>query len=515
MRQVLIDFFRANMAVVLFAYGLSFFAMGLAIALQSRRHSELRMARHLPLLGTFGVLHALASWGLVFIPIQRTYTPPAIIIVLEALYSVLTALTFTFLLAFGTHLLADSVPRLRPVRHLPAVLTGVWALGFFVYPLVIAPNEYQQWMAASDTWARYLVGIPGSVLSAIGLGLQEEEFRGRGMQRLVGQLRWAIVSLVAYAVAAGLVVPPARFFPSSVLNSEAFLKATGIPVELIRALAGLGMAYFTIRIMEMFDIEAARRMEEMQKMRAVLAERDRIARELHDGVIQSLYALGLGIENAAYLVEHEPQRARTTLQELMGRVNSIIQDVRGYIMDLRLPGEGTLTLSAKLRAVVSEASRVYHLPIALEVRGLDEEQLDSGVTNELSLVVKEAISNAARHGRPRTIRVGVHTEDGDLVLYVQDDGVGFDVQAVQDKGGYGLSNMAKRAALLGGELDVDSRPGEGTTVMLRMPLANLGAGGASTGTAGAASSHAGRSPASRVRETAGRPPAAPARRMGA
>ena len=470
MRQVLIDFFSANMAVVLFAYGLSFFAMGLAIALQSRRHSELRMARHLPLLGTFGVLHALASWGLVFIPIQRTYTPAAIIIVLEALYSVLTALTFAFLLAFGTQLLADTVPRARLVRHLPAVLTGIWAAGFFIYPLAIAPNEYQQWMAASDTWARYLVGIPGSVISAIALGLQEEEFRGRGMQRLVGQLRWAIVSLVAYAVAAGLVVPPARFFPSSVLNSEAFLQATGIPVELIRAVAALGMAYFTIRIMEMFDIEAARRMEEVQKMRAVLAERDRIARELHDGVIQSLYALGLGIENATYQVRAEPERAVETLQQLMGRVNGIIQEVRGYIMDLRLPGEGTLTLSAKLRAVVEEASRVYHLPISLEVRGLEESALDGGVTNELSLVVKEAVSNAARHGRPRTIRVGVYSEEGDLVLYVQDDGTGFDVSSARRRGGFGLSNMAKRAALLGGELDVDSRPGEGTTVMLRMPL---------------------------------------------
>jgi len=159
----------------------------------------------------------------------------------------------------------------------------------------------------------------------------------------------------------------------------------------------------------------------------------------------------------------------------MDRVNGIIQEVRGYIMDLRLPGEGTLKLSDKLRAVVSEASRVYHLPITLEVKGLDESRLDSGVTNELSLVVKEAISNAARHGRPRTIRVGVHAEEGDLVLYVQDDGCGFDPQAVKDQGGYGLSNMAKRAALLGGELDVDSRPGEGTTVMLRMPLGNQSA----------------------------------------
>lgn len=474
MKQALFDFFETNMTVVLFAYGLSFFAMGLAVALQSRRPSELRMARRLPLLGTFGILHALASWGLVFIPIQRTYTPPAVVIALEALYALLTAFTFTFLLSFGAHLLADTHARLWPIRYLPALLTTVWTVSFFVYPLTLGPRQYSQWLVVSDTWARYILGVPGAVLAALALGQQFEEFHRLGMQRLVRQLEWAIFSFVGYAVTGGLVVPRTGFFPARFLNAESFFQATGIPIELLRAVSGLGIAYFMIRVMEMFDIEAARRMEEVQRMRAVLTERDRIARELHDGVIQSLYALGLGLENAAFLVADQPDRARQTVEELMGRVNDIIHEVRGYIMDLRLPGETALPLSEKLRAVASEASRVYHVPITMDVRGVDEARLGSGVANELSLMVKEAVSNAARHGKPSAIRVGVHAEGNELVLYVQDDGRGFDVAAAARAGGFGLSNMRKRAALLGGELDIDSRPGEGTTVMLRMPLAPAG-----------------------------------------
>ncbi|MBE3597341.1 MAG: sensor histidine kinase [Limnochordaceae bacterium] len=470
MKESVIEFFRANAVVVQFAYGLAFFAMGLAIALESRRPSQLRMARHLPLLGTFGILQALASWGQVFIPIQRTYTPAAIVVTLQALHALLTALTFSFLMAFGARLLADGDPKLRLLAHLPLLLTTVWGVSFFFYPVVMLPASYEHWLVVSEAWSRYILAFPGAVLVALALARQFDELRVAGMGHLVRWLQWAIVSFGAYAVAAGLIVPNAGFFPSNRLNSEQFLQVTGLPVEGVRALTGLGMAYFMIRVMEMFDIEAAQRLEEVRRMRAILAERDRIARELHDGVIQSLYALGLGMQNARYAMESTPEASRRLLDELLARVNGIIQDVRGYIMDLRLPGETGLTLAQKLSAVAGEASRVYHLPVHLEIGSIDEKALPPAVANELSQVVKEAVSNAARHGQPRQVRVGVHESEGELVLYVQDDGRGFDPGQAGDRQGWGLVNMRRRAELLGGEFDIDSRPGEGTTVMVRIPL---------------------------------------------
>lgn len=472
LKQALIEFFRANMVVVQFAYGLAFFAMGLAIALQSRRPSQLPVARHLPLLGTFGILQALASWGEVFIPIQRTYTPQAIIVTLQALHALLNALTFAFLFAFGVQLLADSRPRLAWLRPLPVLVTVVWASSFFLYPVVALPPTYEKWLVVSDTWSRYLLALPGAALAAAALATQIEALRERSMAHLVRPLEWAIFSFGAYGAAAGLIVPDAGFFPSTALNAQGFFHLTGLPVEVVRALAGLGMAVFMIRVMEIFDIEAAQRLEEVRRMRAILEERDRIARELHDGVIQSLYALGLGLENTAYLLDRgAADEARGSLGELVRRVNEIIRDVRGYIMDLRLSGEPNLTLAQKLRAVVNEAARVYRLPISLEMGPIDQQAISPAAANELSQIVKEAVSNAARHGQPRRIQVGVHTsEEGELVLYVQDDGKGFDLAELGQARGWGLSNMKKRAAILGGELDIDSRPGEGTTVMVRVPV---------------------------------------------
>lgn len=470
MKEAAVEFFRSNMVVVQFAHGLAFFAMGLAVALQARRPSELAMARHLPLLGVFGILQALASWGEVFIPIQRTYSAPPVVITLQALHALLTALTFSFLMAFGAHLLADREARLRPLRYLPAALTAVWAISFFLYPVLVLPNRYEQWLVVSEAWSRYILALPGAVLVAAGLAVQVDQLRRSGMGRLVRRLEWAIFAFSAYAVAAGVIVPDAGFAPSTVLNAERFLWATGLPVEVVRALAGIGMATFMIRVLEVFDIEAMQRVEENKRMRAILEERDRIARELHDGVIQSLYALGLGMENVMYAGAGDPGRTRRALGELLGRVNDIIQDVRGYIMDLRLPGQANLTLVQKIQAVAGEASRVYHLPVELDLGRFDEERLHPGVANELSQVVKEAVSNAARHGSPRRIQVGVHEVDGELVVYVQDDGRGFDPARSEGRQGFGLANMRRRAELLGGEFDIDSRPGEGTTVIVRIPF---------------------------------------------
>ncbi|HEY8497763.1 MAG TPA: sensor histidine kinase [Limnochordales bacterium] len=471
-KEALVQFFGANMVVVQFAYGLAFFAMGLTIALYSRHPSRLPVARHLPLLGTFGILQALASWGEVFIPIQRSYTPQPIIVTLQALHALLNALTFAFLIGFAVQLLADHWPRLAWLRALPVLVTAVWAISFFLYPVLALPPTYERWLVVSDAWSRYLLGLPGAALAGVALSTQIDVLRQQNGAHLVRPLRWAIVSFGAYGLAAGVIVPEAGFFPSTVVNSSRFFQLTGVPVEVVRALAGLGMAIFMIRVMEVFDIEAAQRLEEVRRMRAILEERDRIARELHDGVIQSLYALGLGLENAAYLMDRGAAgEARSALGEMVARVNEIIQDVRGYIMDLRLPGETGLTLAQKLRAVVNEASRVYHLPISLEMGAIDEQALSPAAANELSQIVKEAVSNAARHGQPRRIQVGVHPGvDGELVVYVQDDGRGFDPAALGQARGWGLSNMRKRAAILGGELDIDSRPGEGTTVMVRVPL---------------------------------------------
>ncbi len=121
------EFFSTNEIVVVFGYGLVFFLLGFALTLHARRPSELMVARVLPLLGSFGLLHGVAEWGPVFIPIQATYMPPENIVALWAVHGTMLAMSFAFLLQFGLRLVAEGLP--RRFHYLPAlawVVFGAW-----------------------------------------------------------------------------------------------------------------------------------------------------------------------------------------------------------------------------------------------------------------------------------------------------------------------------------------------------------------------------------------------------
>src|SRR5690625_4222423 len=124
---ILREFFSTNQIIVVFGYGLVYFLLGFALTLQSRRPSELTVARALPLLGSFGILHGVAEWGHVFIPIQATYMSADNIILLWAVHGTLLAVAFTFLFQFGLRLVAEGMPqRFQQLPMLAWAVFGVW-----------------------------------------------------------------------------------------------------------------------------------------------------------------------------------------------------------------------------------------------------------------------------------------------------------------------------------------------------------------------------------------------------
>lgn len=463
------EFFEVNMLIVLFGYGLVFFLLGFAITLQARHESRFTLARSLPLLGTFGLLHGIAEWGHVFIPIQSLYLSEPIIMVLRGLATTLLSLAFVALFSFGARLLADTTGRHRWLTWLPSVLFAIWFGCFLIVWLVADQGEYEWWLKAGDLWSRYLLAFLGALLTCYALTLQADEFRAREMEGLLHHLRVGVFSFALFAVAGGLLVPESSFFPANVLNSEVFFMWTGLPVQIPRAIAGLFMAYSIVRILEIFDIESARRLEEAERSRAVWEERDRIARELHDGIIQSLYAVGLSLENAQYLAEVNPQEAREQVATVMKSLNRAIRDIRSYIMDLKETPGLQKTLPERMQALVSELSTNYHRPIDLTTTLHGPVELSEEAMNHVRQIVREAVANAIRHGEAS--RIAVHLEAGPDGVGVQitDNGKGFNPENPNSRAdsGLGLANMARRAELLGGSLTIESEPGAGASVKLR------------------------------------------------
>lgn len=481
-------FFRGNMQIVLFVYGLVFFVMGFAILVRNRGRSEVPLARRLNLLGIFALLHGVADWGNVFIPIQAAYSSPVTVQALRLLQVIISTVSFVHLLLFGWWLAGDSLPGRWWRWRLPWALFGVWLASFILYPVLLYPGHVDDWIRAADIWSRYLFAFPGSLLAACSVALQGHDLNRRGMQQLVVYTNWAVAAFLGYALVGGLVVPAAPFPPANVINAERFFAYTGLPIQILRGLAGFGLAYIFVRLLEIFDIEAVQRLEEARAATAVLAERTRIARELHDGVIQSLYALGLKVERLRRKAERGQSSAQAGATEadspgfaaelaaVVAGINGAIADLRQYIMGLRASSV-ELPLREQLTQLVENlrASFAGRLELAITPEPLP--QLPEEPAQDILLWVREAVTNAIRHARARTIAVQVQRSGDALHISVKDDGRGFDppdLDRLEPADGlgpehHGLRNLRTRAERLGGQTRIYSSPGAGTEVRLSCP----------------------------------------------
>ncbi len=214
-------------------------------------------------------------------------------------------------------------------------------------------------------------------------------------------------------------------------------------------------------------VETSRLYDRMRSL-ALLEERERIAMDLHDGVIQSLYAVTLGLEAASDELEGSSP-VRPALERAIDDLDKVIRDLRHYIYDLRPATSQVGDLRRAMRELVEEARATAGIDAHLEAWGplppLGQEEALG-----LYHVAQEAISNVIKHARASRLVVRLAYRRPTLTLEVEDDGVGFDPGAQRDRTRQGLRNMADRARVLDARLTIDSAPGRGTRVRLELPV---------------------------------------------
>jgi GAF domain-containing protein/anti-sigma regulatory factor (Ser/Thr protein kinase) len=221
-------------------------------------------------------------------------------------------------------------------------------------------------------------------------------------------------------------------------------------------------------------IESARLFGQTREL-ALLQERDRIAKELHDGIIQTIYAVGLTLDYCRLALRENPDDVEARLGDATSGLNRAISDIRNYIMNLTHRVGGVVGLREAADGLAGEYSRsapAGQAPVSITIDVTDEasRSVPSERRAELVQVLREAIANAVRHAHATSLTVTGRVDGGKVVLTVADDGGGFDVSGGAKEGHHGLRNMANRARLLDGHLTLDSTPGRGTTITLVAPL---------------------------------------------
>ena len=216
-------------------------------------------------------------------------------------------------------------------------------------------------------------------------------------------------------------------------------------------------------------IENARLNHQARRL-AILEERERIGMDLHDGIIQSIYGVGLVLELARVSMADDPDLSRQKLDQAVEGLNRTIKDIRTYILDLRPRRFAGGSLMDGLRRLVDEFRTNAQAEATLV--GSDEglQSLPQHLADVLFHICQEALSNAVKHARAHHVRLQLWRAPGRVLLEISDDGRGFDLRRMSISLGHGLSNMHTRARRVGGDVEITSEEGNGTTVLAWVPF---------------------------------------------
>jgi signal transduction histidine kinase len=211
-------------------------------------------------------------------------------------------------------------------------------------------------------------------------------------------------------------------------------------------------------------IEYRRVQADLQRL-GLMDERERIAKELHDGIIQSLFAVGMGLQGTALLAGSSETAAR--IESAVGELDRVIRDLRNYIFALRPGILADRQLDQALRALGEDMQKGSAARVQVEVDAEVAASVSSR-SHEIVQLTREALSNVARHAQATLSVVRLARKGTTAVLTIEDNGIGFDIR--RDSTGNGLRNMRQRAVAIGGTLRVTSKAGVGTKLRLTFPV---------------------------------------------
>lgn len=441
-----------------FLHGLAFFVLGFFILFAIPRIGRANIAWPLPLLALFALGEAVTAWDPVLaaafgLPARASGPPSLLPLWLRA---ALLGTSYWALLTVGLSLSAPADRRSR--LTLPLVVLALYLVGLLAATALAGPDRVTPW---AEIAARAGLALPGGLLV---LRAYRRPFLSSAPPVFWAAdrpLRRVGAALTAFGLLTGALHPtlsllgpraPAVLFPLL----SALLTLCGVAV-----LSGL------VQALNIVQTRVEEWVEEVRQAQALAADRERISRELHDGIIQSIYAAGLMLEGVRALIPEDPAAAQTQLARVLQSLNQTIQDIRRYIFNL----QGGLPPS-DLVSGLEELLRDFRINTLLETRltvsGEEREVLGAEQRQHILQIAREALANVARHAHARRVDVRLTYDTRTLQLQIADDGVGLAMTPTAT--GQGLRNIRERARLLDGTLDIDSAPGQGVTITLTVPL---------------------------------------------
>ena len=478
--------------IVYFVYGLSFFCMGLILILESARTSSPELVRLLRPLAIFGLLHGFHEWLEIYaIETARFYDKLPVWLVWFQ-FAILTA-SFIALAVYGIRASRTMRTFVTPLAYFGMVTMPIYFLlvGVDVVSSYIE-NSISGYLLLA-TLVRYWLAVPSAALATIGLNAASRQALANQRIPLNTYLNWGAFGFAVYSLTQ-LVVNPIPTVLASTLNTDNFLAITGVPIQVVRTLAGITITVSMFAAANFLEKERQNEQKAVQKLRMEMLERQeqlgkellrntiraqeeeraRIARELHDEMAQTLTAFSLDLktlENTLPNITRDPG-TDMILNRLQSLSRDMSQNMVQMVYALRPPHLDELGLVTALKYMLENEFQPRSLHTRMEVTG-NSTRVDPLIETVLFRIAQEALVNVLRHAQTSEADLYVEYRPGSILLKVADHGCGFDSsQAFQAPHGWGLAGMRERAESVGGRFLINSSPATGTTIQVEIPTAS-------------------------------------------
>ncbi|MFO7624053.1 MAG: sensor histidine kinase [Anaerolineales bacterium] len=479
--------FQLNFLLIYLIYGLAFFTMGLALMLESGRSPLLVERRTLWLLALFGLLHGAHEWIEIILSLVvwlGAPFPPTF----EWVRVVWLIVSFVPLLLFGMFQQRSKAP-----FYIGCGLLMIYPIMVLVYLQLQIPDT-ARWL---DVLSRYHIATPAGLLAGYAFWMRSRQVTSEQRLQLASHLRWAAGGMAVYGVTQ-VFVPYLEIFPANWINSQAFLAMMGFPVQTVRAGMAVIVTVALLRAIQFVEQERQQqllaaqqaRLEALEQVQQELVareqmrrellrhtviaqedERARIARELHDETAQILTAISL---NLATLSKFAGTEAAEFLDRLQNLARQMSRGIYRLVHDLRPAQLDDLGLVPALQYLTEQEHKRNGLVVQFDVEG-DRRRLDPLVETVIFRIAQEALTNVNRHAQVNRAEMKMSFLADEVNFQVKDGGQGFDpAQKLVPPHGWGLAGMRERVESLGGCLNIQAAPGQGTMIEAAIPVADPG-----------------------------------------
>ncbi|MDK2985861.1 MAG: hypothetical protein PWQ96_1503 [Clostridia bacterium] len=452
-----------------FVYGLTYFILGIAIFIHFR-HMDNYIAKKLWLLSAFAVIKGVAEWQHLFYPLLMDQLSLEVLNV-NLGHRFLVSLSYSCLLAFGIEAIGILTDHFKYYRLLFVVMISFWFLYVFNLPNSFMAGNIVEWSLNIENASKYFLALPGGLISGIVFLKVSNLLSGNKYKKSKISSRILAFAIVCYGLVVSLYSFPSSSFPANVINRVTISSVIAFKGEQIEIFLGIVILFSFISIM--MEIKEHNREKQLflSKQELLQRERDRISRELHDGIIQSIYAITLQLEHAKFISSSSGKdELAQQLEKTKNQLTEIISELRQYIYNNNVINFRFENLSEGIENLIDEFQNISGIKVDYIFNDETGSKLNKDIVCNLYFVIKEALVNILKHSEADEVILEVNKTSKDLNLSIVDNGIGIeklsDLQ--KDHKGLGLKNIEKRVKNLGGTFEISGD--NGTKIELNIPL---------------------------------------------